>query len=277
MDTFAGSLDLFPLEQVVGLIAGSGKRGVLKVDNPRLTGRIFVADGGITFATTRDHETRANAASAESDRRARRLREDPTLADADAIEQQIVEVFVRLMRDRQGDFSFVPGVGSPFSGDGGAETVHAVDHVFAQAERHIEQWRRIETLVPDATTPFQVAPQLPADKFEVTLDARKWLFLAAIGDGSSVDDVADRLGIFEYPAAMQVAELVREGLLVPVEDAVPAAEPQMLVRTSFRPAPAGTAPGGEDVGPLPGEAEEPSGGTGGTGSIGPQVEPPDAP
>ncbi len=251
------------------LIAGSGKRGVLKVDNPRLTGRIFIADGGITFATTRDHETRPGTTSAEADRRARRLREDPTLADADATEQQIVEVFVRLMRDRQGDFSFVPGVGPPSSDDGGAETVHSVDHVFAQAERHIEQWRRIESLVPDATTPFRVASQLPADKFEVTVDARKWLFLAAIGDGSSVDDVADRLGIFEYPAAMQIAELVREGLLVPVEDSAPAAEPKMLVRTSFRPTGEGTA-AGEEAGPLPGDGEEASGGTG-------PPEPPDAP
>lgn len=242
MDTFAGSLELFSLEEVVRLIAGSGKQGVLKIDNPRLTGRIFIADGGITYATTRDLEARGTGGSVDADRRARRLREDPTLADTDATEQQIVEVFVRLLRDRQGTFAFLPGVEPP-SSDG--RRVHGVDHVFSLAEGHIEQWRRIESLVPDATTLFRVAPQLPADKFEVTLDARKWLFLAAIGEGSSVDEVADRLGIFEYPAAMQVAELVREGLLVPVEaDSSPTGEPRMVVRTSFRPAESATPAAG---------------------------------
>ena len=93
--------------------------------------------------------------------------------------------------------------------------------------------------------PCRAGAELPADQFEVTIDPRSWVFLAAAGEGSSVHDLADRLGIFEFPTAVQVAEMVRRGLLVPEEES-----PELSVQTSFQPAapvPVSSATGGGPV------------------------------
>ncbi len=243
MDALSGSLDTFPLEAVLRLIGSAGKPGVLKLDNDRLSGRIFVSDGGVVHATTREVKGARKAPGAE--RRARTFSDDPTLTGGDPRLEQIVEVVVRLLRDRQGDFVFLPGV-TPSPGDADESTAYDVDAVLTESASHIADWERIEPLVPDARTRFAIAPELPAEKFEATLDGRRWQFLAAVGEGASVEDLAEELGIFEYPAAMHVAEMIREGLLVGEgqepqsegqEPQSEATEPpaELIVTTTFEP------------------------------------------
>ena len=236
MDALSGSLDTFPLEAVLRLIGSAGKPGVLKLDNDRLSGRIFVSDGGVVHATTREVNGTRKAPGAE--RRARTFSTDPTLTGGDARLEQIVEVLVRLLRDRQGDFVFLPGV-TPSAGDVEDASSYDVETLLTESASHIADWERIEPLVPDARSRFVIAPELPTEKFEVTLDGRRWLFLAAVGQGSSVEDLAETLGIFEYPAAMQVAEMIREGLLAGEGDepAAETAEPvaELIVTTTFEP------------------------------------------
>ncbi len=141
------------------------------------------------------------------------------------------------MRDAHGDFSFLPGVGPPADDLAGGRGYDVVD-VLAAARSHVADWDRIEPLVPDAETRFTVARELPAEIFEVTLDARKWIFLAAVGEGASVRELAEILGIFEYPAAMHVAAMAQQGLLVADSDTSSRAVtgPDMTVTTSFTPA-----------------------------------------
>jgi hypothetical protein len=267
VDTLAGKLDTFPLDAVLRLIAGSGKAGVVKIESSHLTGRVFLDEGGITYATTRDvdgspRQPRSTVAtSTSSERRRRRFTDDPTLSGGDPVEEQIVEVMVRLLREAGGDFVFVPGV-KPAATDAAAEQPFEVERILGKTKEHIEQWRRIEPLVPDTHLRFHMAEELPTETFEITLDAGKWLFLSAIGEGSSVNEVAERLGIFEFPAAMQVAELVRAGLLVPERrrEAVAAeGEPRITVRTTFQPAP-GTSPEpvADDPTPPPAPPPEPA-------------------
>ena len=240
MDALSGSLDTFPLEAVLRLIGSAGKPGVLKLDSDRLSGRIFVSDGGVVHATTREVKGTRKAPGAE--RRARTFSDDPTLTGGDPRLEQIVEVVVRLLRDRRGDFVFLPGV-TPSPGDVDEAISYEVEAVLAESAAHIADWERIEPLVPDARARFVVAPELPAEKFEVTLDGRRWLFLAAVGEGASVEDLAEDLGIFEYPAAMHVAEMVREGLLAgeDQEQRTEAAETpsELIVTTTFEPSPEG--------------------------------------
>ena len=239
MDTLAGSLDTFSLESVLRLIESAGKPGVLKIENERLAGRVFVGEDGILHATTREVSGSRKAAGAE--RRARAFSDDPTLSGGDPGLEQIVEVVVRLLRDRQGSFVFLPGV-TPPAPDVVGGSAYGVEPVLAEAENHIEEWTRIESLVPSAAARYRIAPELPADKFEIALDGRKWMFLSAMGEGASVEDLAEQLGIFEFPAAMQVAEMMREGLLVGENDDAPGEESdqelELTVTTSFAPAPA---------------------------------------
>ena len=62
-----------------------------------------------------------------------------------------------------------------------------------------------------------------------------WTFLAAVGDGASAGDIAERLRIFEFPAAQKMAEYVRSGMLVPVDaaDAARALRETRAARSSF--------------------------------------------
>ena len=51
--SLTGALEAFPLPEVLRLLARSGKSGTLRVDAAELQGRIYLADGALTYATTR--------------------------------------------------------------------------------------------------------------------------------------------------------------------------------------------------------------------------------
>ena len=227
MDTLRGSLDSFGLDGIVDLIATSRKSGVLKVFAGRLMGRIYFKDGEIVYATTRAEDGSVTDLYKRSapvgfiprkERRGRAQDGDWSQPLPDLVQQQVVEVMVRLLRAEGGDFSFEADVET--SAYGAAEEAH-LDHgeVVEAARERLTEWSDIESLVPDAATRFVLSPVLPPDQFEVTLDARSWTFLSAIGDGASVSEVAERLRIFEFPAARKFADFVRRGLLMSVDEA----------------------------------------------------------
>ena len=53
--------------------------------------------------------------------------------------------------------------------------------------------------------------------------------LAAIGDGASVQEVAEKLKLFEFAAAGLISELVAEGLLVPADQTKEIADPTVQI------------------------------------------------
>ena len=221
MDTLRGSLDTFALPEIVRLIASSGKTGVLTAETFRLKGRIFLDEGAINFATTRGDDgdledlRRMTTSRAHNERRGRKD-SSPGQTLEDVVEQQALEVFVRLMRMSGGKFVFDEGARTRAFGTGAVLRLD-VDKIIDQATSRITEWLDIETVVPSPTTRFTLNRDLADDEFEVTLDARSWTFLAAVGDAASVQDLAERLRIFEFPAARKVAEFVRRGLLVPAD------------------------------------------------------------
>ncbi len=250
MDTLRGSLETFGLPEIVRLVASSGRTGALKVDSFRLKGRIFIADGSITYATTRGEDGNIDdlkhmTTSTRRPLRERRGRRESSAAHSvdDLIEQQIVEVFVRLMRLERGNFGFEEGARTRAYGDRAALAL-GVDKIIEQAHERIAEWESIESLVPSASTRFRLNPDLGNDDFEVTLDARSWSFLASVGDAASVGDLAERLRIFEFPAARKVSEFVRKGLLVAVETRAEAVPPAPVARDADR-EPAIEGPEGE--------------------------------
>ena len=220
VDTLRGSLDTFALPDIVRLIASSDKTGRLTADSFRIKGRIFLTKGTVSYATTRgddgDIEELKRMTSSRALRRERRGRKEssPGQTLEDLIEQQVVEVFVRLMRMEGGKFVFDEGTVTRAYGSGTALTLD-VDKLVEQAVERITEWEDIESVVPTSTTRFSLNQDLADDEFEVTLDARSWTFLAAVGESASVQDLAERLRIFEFPAAKKVAEFVRRGLLAP--------------------------------------------------------------
>ena len=54
--SLTGALEAFPLPEVLRLLARSSKSGALRIEAADLQGRLFLADGFLTYATTRHEE-----------------------------------------------------------------------------------------------------------------------------------------------------------------------------------------------------------------------------
>jgi hypothetical protein len=222
-------LETFGLDGVMNLITATGKTGVLKVFSGRLVGRLYFRDGTIVYGTTRESDgyvsdlyQRQGVGSAERRERERRGRTQAnewTHPLQELVKHQIVDVFVRLLQVPGGQFAFEEGTTTAAYQ---AEAEYQFDPAVISdlARERLAEWEAIVALVPSPTARFRLAEHLPPDQFEVTIDAKTWSFLAAIEDGAAVEDIAERLRIFEFPAARKLAEFVRRGLLVIVADEV---------------------------------------------------------
>ncbi len=224
-----GSLDTVPLPDVLRLIASSGKSGLLGIHDASPSGRIFVIDGRVAFATTRNEddpienllqmEYRADSFGSADDRRIVNLND---LLDSNPeafnrfLEQMVVEVLSRLLRVDQGQFRFdvdvLPRREIPHSFD--------TEDMIEQASARAEAWARIFEIVPSTTDAFRMAPRLePTD--DVVLARRDWALLSATGAASTITDISQKLKIFEFAAAKKVAELAQRGLVEFVRTEVP--------------------------------------------------------
>ena len=217
MDVLQGDLESFPLADVVRLLKKTGRTGVLRVERGALTGRIFFVDGSLTYATTRDGDGSVAALARlgnrpERDRRGRNPGgrwPDPARP---LILQQISEVLIRLAHGDSGQFWFVEGVTTRAYG---AEKIQRfdVDEALEAAATRRSEWAKIVQIVPDTSIRFVVCPRLAEGVSEVVVDAMTWPILAAIGGGASIQEVAERLNLFELSAAGLVADLYQRGLI----------------------------------------------------------------
>lgn len=225
-----GSLDTVALPDVLRLIATSGKSGLLRITNASPSGRIFIVDGRVAFATNRNDddpiddllhmEYRADYVGSPEDRRIvdlNELMENNPEAFGRFLEQMIVEVLSRLLRVDEGEFRFDVDIRSrreiPYS--------FGVEEMITQATSRADAWNKVFEVVPSVTEPFRMAPRLQQDE-EIVLARRDWALLAVTGTSSTVNQIAQELKIFEFAAAKKVAELVQRGLLEFVSTEVPA-------------------------------------------------------
>jgi hypothetical protein len=238
MDALQGDLDSFSLADVVRLLATTGGTGVLRVERGAMTGRMFFVDGWLTYATTRDGDGSVAAlarlgTAPERDRRGRNPGgrwPDPARP---LILQQISEVLIRLAHGSSGRFWFVEGVTTRAYGAEDVQRFEAEEVLVAAAARRAE-WAKIVQIVPDTSIRFVVRPRLAVGLPEVVVDAETWPILAAIGGGASIQEVAERLNLFELSAAGLVADLYGRGLIVREHVSNPA--PSVLVHVESEPA-----------------------------------------
>ena len=221
MTMLNGSLDTVALPDVLRLIASSGKSGLIRVDNASPSGRIFIVDGRIAFATTRNEddpiddllhmEYRADYVGSPEDRRVvdlNDLLESNPEAFNRFLEQMVVEVMSRMLRVNEGQFRFDVDIRSR------REISHsfAVEDMISQASTRSDAWARIFDVVPSASALFRMAPRLNEAE-EVVLGTRDWALLATTGAATSINEIAQKLKIFEFAAAKKVAELAERNLI----------------------------------------------------------------
>lgn len=192
-----GTLETFSVPEVLRLLSGTAKTGLLALQGDRGAGRVWFTEGRIVAAHS-EHE--------QGDR-----------VDA---------VLFDLLRYGSGSFEFDPGAAPA------ADTTDDVDveEVLVEAERMLEVWREIEAVVPSLDVRVQLVDELDGDSVTVTAD--QWRCLALVGSGISARRLGAHLGVGEFDACSVVRDLVEAGLVdvselesVP-EASVPATEPE---------------------------------------------------
>lgn len=185
-----GTLETFSLTEVLRLLGGSSKTGLLAIEGDGGVGNVWFRDGRIVAALS-DREQSA----------------DPT------------RVVFDLLRFTVGDFVFDP--------DAEPDDIHddavgaPVDEVIAPAEEMLAQWADVLRVIPSLDLHVRMVPTIDGDSVIVSAD--QWRVLACLGGGLAADRVADRVGLHSFEAAHLIASLVEDGLVV-VEDSPVARE-----------------------------------------------------
>jgi hypothetical protein len=169
-----GSLDGFPLPDVLALLASTKKRGELRVAGHQGAGRVWMADGAVVGAES-------GAARIP------------------------VDVLFQLLRVDAGNFSFDPHADVP------PGRAVELEPLLAEAQARLAEWQLIEAAVPSLATEVDLTEELPGAK--VTVTASQWQVLRAVAGGGTVEDVARALDVDEFHACRAVKLLVDAGLV----------------------------------------------------------------
>lgn len=227
--TLSGSLEVFPLEEVLRLLARSRKTGCLRVECTDVSGRVYLTSGSLSLVTTgTDDDFRRHVINAGivSDGDFRRVETGgATLAEVlipgtspalltDLVREQIVESVYQLRKSGTGEFDFVLDVQPRYLTGQTFDAEVAV----SEADRRAAEWSEIVSVLTDLTIPLRMARRLP-DENDVTITAPTWRVLATLDGGASVIDLADILGMSRFRTAREVAGLLRLSLVEPVPSA----------------------------------------------------------
>jgi hypothetical protein len=172
-----GTLAEFHVDDILVLLAGTRKTGVLAVDGSGRSGRLWVDAGHLVGAELAD------------------------LRDA-------ADVVFQLLRLSEGKFAFEAGAMPP---DLGAP--QDVQTVLAAARNKLAEWREIERVVPSLASLVGLN-NAAADDGPLSISAEEWRTVAAIGGGGTAADVASRLGLGEFDACKAIKAVVDAQLAV---------------------------------------------------------------
>jgi hypothetical protein len=181
-----GTIDAFPLVDVVQLLGASHKTGCLTVHADDGAGRIWVEDGALVAA---DH-----GGEPASDG---------------------VHALFRLLRPAHGSFVFDPAA----EPEGPLLEAVPLLELLGDAAALLEEWAAIVAVLPTPQHRPVLVPEPGLD--EVRLDADDWRLVAVAGSLTSAAELGEVLGVDEVTLGRRLVRLVGEGL-VRIEDPVEA-------------------------------------------------------
>lgn len=176
-----GTIDSFPLADVLSLLDSTARVGRLSVTGNRNCGWVEISEGFVTAAElTLGREL------------------DPCLT-----------VF-ELLRCTDGEFEFLALDQSELSQS--AYTPTLLSELLEKSAVRLERWQEIEGLLPSTQYQVQLCNKLPVG--ELTVDPFLWSLLVAIQGSSAVYRVVERMGEDELSVCAALASLISEGLAV---------------------------------------------------------------
>lgn len=217
--SLSGNLGFVPIDEVLRLLTRSKQQGAVDVTGSGLRGRVFIGKGGIDLATTSGdselHRHLVNSGYAE-ERTLNRIKSGETTLAAIGESNQSLIALLREMTveslyqiaQKGGDFEVHEGLTTPYASPKSFD----LEAVLQDAEERRREWAKVSELVPDLTIPLVFRRDL-GEREEVTIKGDAWKVLSEIGNGSSVREIADRLGTTEFWTARTAAHLVAVDLI----------------------------------------------------------------
>jgi hypothetical protein len=183
-----GTIDAFPLTDVLQLLASSSKSGRLLLDGDRGRSTLWIDRGAVAGA---DGSVSAPSSAAVA--------------------------VMELLRFADGSYEFHAATGDD------PEPQVALDPVplgtcLEQAAELLEEWERIEAVVPSMEHRVRLSDELVEDT--VTLDRDAWALVASIVDRPTVATVVRRQELDEFAGCAALASLVARSLVV-IDDPEP--------------------------------------------------------
>ncbi|HEX6286252.1 MAG TPA: DUF4388 domain-containing protein, partial [Acidimicrobiia bacterium] len=217
--TLSGNLGFVPLDEILRLLTRSKQQGAVEVTGNGVRGRVFVGKGGIDLATTTDddvlHRHLVNSGYAEESTLRRVTTGETTLAALAESNHEIVELLREMtvesiyqISDQGGDFHVKEGKVSPYASPKSFD----LETLLEDAQERSREWAKVSEVVPDLSAAIGLRRDL-GDREEVSVKSDDWKILSEIGNGKSVQEIADQLGTTEFWTARVVARLASNELV----------------------------------------------------------------
>ena len=173
-----GTLETFSVPEVLRLLSGTRKTGLLALEGDRGVGNVWLHEGRIVSALS-DHEQG----------------------------EKIEAVLFDLLRFEDGSFVFET------DSEPDEEPTQDVDveEALVEAERLLEEWREIESVVPSLDVTVRLVEELSDES--VTVTAEQWRSLAILGGGVTARRLGARHDMGEFDVSRLVRDLVEAGLV----------------------------------------------------------------
>lgn len=182
-----GTIDTFPLTDVLTLLASSKKSGRLVLDGDRGRASLWITDGEVVGGEVLGAGEGATAAS----------------------------LLFELLRFTEASFAF--DVAPPGTEPDVAVVATSIETGLREASALLSEWDDIVAVVPSLAHRVVLVPELPEES--VTLDPTSWSLVLAAASDPVVAAVGDALGFDEFGACAAVASLVEQGLATIAEPA----------------------------------------------------------
>ncbi|MCZ6661385.1 MAG: DUF4388 domain-containing protein [Actinobacteria bacterium] len=235
--TLSGSLGFVPLDEVLRLLSRAGQSGAIAVRGDDIHGRVFVTQKGVVLATTSDDVAlRAHLLNSEFIDEGHLRSVESGSASLESISDSHPGL-IDLLREMTVESLFqMTSHGATFEVDEEARTPFEspkpfeLEGVLDDARRRSGEWSEIETSLTDLAGVIKMKRDL-GDRDEITLGRDAWKLISELGAGSSVGEMADRLGTTKFWTARVASDLTSSDLLYVVGDDEPVTEPEPEYRT----------------------------------------------
>lgn len=217
--TLSGNLGFVPLDEILRLLTRSKQQGAVEVTGNGVRGRVFVGNSGIDLATTSEddvlHRHIVNSGYAEEGALRRVTTGETTLAALAESNQEIVALLREMtvesiyqISSNGGEFKVLEGRATPYASPKSFD----LETLLQDSDERSREWAKVNEVVPDLRASIGLRRDL-GDREEVSVKSDDWKILSEIGNGKSVEEIADDLGTTEFWTARVVSRLVSNELV----------------------------------------------------------------